>query len=208
MTGRFITVEGVEGAGKSTLIQALRAHLAASGREVLVLREPGGTAAGDRIRALLLDPGTGALVPRAELLLFCASRAQLVDTVIAPAIDRGAVVLCDRFTDSSMAYQGRARGLPEALVATLNDIATASLRPHLTLLVDLPVEVGLARARARRGLGDDDRFEALDLAFHERVRQAFLELAAAEPERFRILDGALAPEELAGAAIAAMEGGR
>jgi dTMP kinase len=182
--GPLIAFEGVEGAGKSTQLELLRRALEGRSREVVVTREPGGTPAGERIRALLLDPRV-ELHPRAEALLFAAARAELVENVIRPALERGAVVLCDRYLDSSLAYQGGARGLGRGPVEQVNRFATGGLLPDLVVLLDLDPADGLGR-RA----GDPDRIEAQDLAFHRRVREAFRDLAAADPERFTVIDAA------------------
>jgi dTMP kinase len=189
--GRLIAFEGVEGAGKSTQLELLRLALEGRGRDVVVTREPGGTPAGERVRDLLLDPGV-ELAPRAEALLFAAARAELVERVIRPALERGAVVLCDRYLDSSLAYQGGARGLGRGPVAGVNRFATGGILPDLVVLLDLDPADGLARrARGR------DRIEGQDLAFHRRVRQAFLDLAAADPGRFRVVDAAAPAAEIA-----------
>lgn len=182
--GLFISIEGGEGAGKSTVISALSEALAGSGREVVLTREPGGTPEGEAIRQLLLDPANH-LAAEAELLLMFASRAQLVRQVIRPALARGAVVVADRFTDASFAYQGGGRGLDMGCIAELERWA-AGLKPDLTLLLDVGVAEGLARARARGG--DPDRIERERLDFFERVRSTYLARAAAEPGRFRVVD--------------------
>jgi dTMP kinase len=189
--GRLIAFEGVEGSGKSTQLELLRRVLEGRGLDVVVTREPGGTPAGERVRALLLDPAV-ELHPRAEALLFAAARAELVAAVIGPALERGAVVLCDRYLDSSLAYQGGARGLGRGPVAEVNQFATGGLLPDLVVLLDLDPAAGLAR-RAR----DPDRIEAQDLAFHQRVRDAFRDLAAADPGRFRVVDAAAPVAEVA-----------
>jgi dTMP kinase len=181
----FITFEGVEGSGKSTQIRLLRERFAQRGQQVLVTREPGGCPIADAIRAILLDPGNHGLVPRAELLLYAAARAQHIDEIVRPALAAGRVVLCDRFADATTAYQGGGRGLDGALVAQLNTVATAGLVPDLTLLLDVPVEIGLARAKSR-GLVED-RFERDTIAFHLRVREAYLERAALAPARYRVI---------------------
>jgi dTMP kinase len=186
MTGKLITLEGGEGAGKSTVLEAVRARLAAAGIDALVTREPGGTAAGEAIRALLLDPQRhGGLCAETELLLMFASRAQLVREVVQPALATGRWVLSDRFTDASFAYQGGGRGQPVARIAELEQWAAAGLKPDLTLLLDLPVDAGLARARGR---GPADRIEMENVEFFERVRAAYRARAAAEPARFRLID--------------------
>jgi dTMP kinase len=186
----FITFEGIEGSGKSTQLQTLKQHLELGGRRVVATREPGGCPIADAVRAILLDPANQVLVPRTELLLYAAARAQHVEQVIRPALASGAMVLCDRFADATTAYQGGGRGLDAGLVAELNAIATAGLTPDLTLLLDFPVEIGLSRAR-QRNLQEaefaEGRFELETLGFHRRVRSAYLALATGEP-RFRIID--------------------
>lgn len=189
--GLFVTIEGVEGAGKSTLLEALAARARAAGREVAACREPGGTALGERLRAALLGAGE-APEARAELLIFAAARAQLVGEVVRPALARGALVLCDRFADSTLAYQRHGRGLPPAVVEAANAAATDGLAPRLTLLLDLDPALGLRRA-GRAG----DYIEREAIGFHERVRAGYLALAAAEPARWRVLDASRAPEALA-----------
>jgi dTMP kinase len=198
--GRLIAFEGVEGSGKSTQLELLRRLLEERGREVVVTREPGGTPAGERVRALVLDPAVD-LHPRAEALLFAAARAELVEAVIRPALERGAVVLCDRYLDSSLAYQGGARGLGRGPVEQINRFATGGLLPDLVVLLDLDPAAGLAR-RPR----DPDRIEAQDLGFHRRVRDAFRDLAAAEPGRFAVVDAAAPVEEVADQIRAAVLG--
>jgi dTMP kinase len=189
--GRLIAFEGVEGAGKSTQLELLRRQLEGRGREVVVTREPGGTPVGERVRALLLDPEV-KIYPRAEALLFAAARAELVERVIRPALERGAVVLCDRYLDSSLAYQGGARGLGRGPVEEVNRLATGGLLPDLVVLLDLDPADGL-----RRRQGDRDRIEAQDLDFHRRVREAFRALAAADPNRFAVVDGAAPVRQVA-----------
>lgn len=181
--GFFLTIEGIEGAGKSTLAQALAEWISSNQRQVIVTREPGGTAIGDSIRRILLD-SREAMSNRTELLLFEAARAQHIDELIAPALAGGAVVICDRFADSSLAYQNSARGVSSDSVRNLNAFATGGLTPDLTILLDLPVEVGLARQSSL------DRISSEGLAFHQSVRQGYLAIAAAEPERFRVIDAA------------------
>ena len=198
--GRLIAFEGVEGSGKSTQLELLRRLLEERGREVVVTREPGGTPAGERVRALVLDPAV-ELHPRAEALLFAAARAELVEAVIRPALERGAVVLCDRYLDASLAYQGEARGLGRGPVSQVNRFATGGLLPDLVVLLDLDPAAGLAR-RPR----DPDRIEAQDLGFHRRVRDAFRDLAAAEPGRFAVVDAAAPVEEVADQIRAAVLG--
>lgn len=186
MRGCFITFEGVEGCGKSTQIALLRDYLDAAGHEVVVTREPGGTPIAEAIREVLLDPAHGAMGDTAELLLYEAARAQHVHEKIAPALAAGQVVLCDRFADSTTAYQGAGRGLAAETLNELHRLAAHGLWPDLTLLIDLPVEAGIQRARDR---GRKDRIEQESIDFHERVRAGFLALAKAEPTRIRIIEG-------------------
>nr|WP_238348277.1 dTMP kinase [Pseudomonas sp. RW10S2] len=181
----FITLEGPEGAGKSTNREYLAARLREQGVDVVMTREPGGTPLAERIRELLLAPSDEAMAADTELLLMFAARAQHLAEVIRPALARGAVVLCDRFTDATYAYQGGGRGLPVERIAVLEDFVQGALRPDLTLVFDLPVEVGLARAAARGRL---DRFEQEGQAFFEAVRQAYLQRAAQAPQRYSLLD--------------------
>ena len=185
MTGLFITLEGPEGAGKTTNREYLAERLRAAGREVVLTREPGGTPLAEAIRELLLAPREEAMAADTELLLMFAARAQHLAGVVRPALARGAVVLCDRFTDATYAYQGGGRGVAESRIAVLEQFVQGTLRPDLTLLFDLPGEVGLARAAARGRL---DRFEQEGRAFFESVRAAYLDRAAGAPERYRILD--------------------
>lgn len=185
MRGRFITVEGVEGAGKSTLITALRERLEAKGIEVLVTREPGGTRLGEALREVLLDNHQHGMVPEAELLIIFAARAQHLREKLEPALEAGTWVVCDRFTDATYAYQGHGRGLDRHRIAWLEDWLQAGLRPDLTLLLDLPVEQGLERTGER---GGPDRFESERRVFFDRVRRGYLALAEREPGRFRLVD--------------------
>jgi dTMP kinase len=189
--GWFITIEGPEGAGKTTQAARLETWLRSAGVPVIRTREPGGTRLGEKIRDLLLGGASGAIDPLADALLFNAARRQLVGEVIRPAIDGGTTVVCARFADSTLAYQGYGSGLELATLRTLEAVATDGLLPDLTILLDLPVEVGLAR---KTEAIDQTRFETgFDVAFHRRVRAGFLDLAAAEPERFAVVD-ATAPE--------------
>ncbi|MGE8408532.1 MAG: dTMP kinase [Pseudomonas sp.] len=187
MSGLFITLEGPEGAGKSTNRDYLAGRLRDQGLDVLLTREPGGTPLAERIRELLLAPSEEKMHADTELLLVFAARAQHLAEVIRPALARGAVVLCDRFTDATYAYQGGGRGLSVERIATLERFVQEGLQPDLTLLFDLPVEVGLSRAAARGRL---DRFEQEGLAFFEAVRQAYLARASADPQRYRLVDAA------------------
>lgn len=187
MTGLFITLEGPEGAGKSTNREYLAERLRERGIEVQLTREPGGTPLAERIRELLLDPSDEQMAVDTELLLVFAARAQHIAQVIRPALARGAVVLCDRFTDATYAYQGGGRGLPVERIAQLESFVQGDLRPDLTLVFDLPVEIGLSRAAARGRL---DRFEQEGRAFFEAVRATYLDRARAEPARYHVLDAA------------------
>jgi len=191
--GFFLTLEGPEGSGKTTQAELLAGRFSAAGVRVVVTREPGGTPLGDRLRELLLDPAQGAVHPRTELLLYEAARAQHVEEVIRPALAEGALVICDRFMDSSAAYQGHGLGLPLEQVLSLNSFATGSLRPHLTIVLDLDPAAGLQRARST---ARPDRIEQREATFHRRVREGFLALAWREPDRFVVLDATLPPPDL------------
>lgn len=190
--GFFVTLEGPEGAGKTTQLARLEARLRAAGRAVTVTREPGGTPLGARVREVVLDPAVD-IEPLGEFLLYSASRAQLVREVLRPALERGETVLCDRYADSSLAYQGAGRGLGLPLLRQITDEVTGGLSPDLTVLLDLDPALGLERA-ARRG--QPDRLERADLDFHRRVRQGFLDLARAEPQRFLVLDATRSADDL------------
>ena len=185
--GRFITLEGGEGAGKSTNLEYIRDRLQAAGILVTVTREPGGTGLGEAIRSLLLDSGQTAMHPDTELLLIFAARTQHLQELILPTLARGEWVLCDRFTDATYAYQGGGRGLDMQRIAQLETWVQAGFQPHRTLLFDLPVDIGLQRA-GRRGVLD--RFEREHTAFFERVRESYLYRARAFPQRFRVIDAA------------------
>lgn len=200
--GRFISLEGGEGAGKSTLLAGLREHIASRGVTLVLTREPGGTAVGEAVRALVLDPAARGMAAETELLLMFASRAQLVREVIAPALAAGQWVLCDRYVDASYAYQGGGRGQPAARIAELERWACAGLVPDLTLLLDLPVATGRARAAGR---GEADRIEVEADAFFERVRASYRARAAADAGRFRLIDATCAPAEVLRAATAAID---
>jgi len=193
--GRLVSFEGGEGAGKSTAIAAAVAALCARGCEVVQVREPGGTALGEAIRSLLLAPEHRGMCAQTELLLMFASRAQLVDEIVRPALARGAWVVADRFTDASFAYQGGGRGLDSGLIAELERRAVG-LRPDLSLLLDLPVAEGLARARGRGG--EADRIERESAEFFERVRASYRELARREPSRWRVIDASRPVDVVAG----------
>ena len=198
--GAFITFEGGEGSGKSTQLHLLASRLESAGLPVRILREPGGTPVGEAVRALLLDPEHTGLDAIAELLLYEASRAQLVAEVIEPALESGEIVLCDRFCDSTVAYQGFGRGLPLADVTALNAIATGGLAPDRTVLLDIDPELGLSRATAHGA----DRLESEDIAFHRRVREGFLSVATAEPLRVRVVDASGDAETVASRVAAAL----
>lgn len=196
MAGLFITFEGTEGCGKSTQINALAARLLDQGQQVLQTREPGGTPLGEAVRNLLQHDKAGAgMSPEAELLLFTASRAQLTRERILPAIAKGEIVLCDRFMDSTTVYQGVARQIDIQAVATINRFAVGEARPDLTILIDLPPEVGMARVHAR-GDGELDRIEQEAIEFFQAVRAGYLKLAESEPKRFLVLDGSASVEVL------------
>lgn len=186
MGGRFITLEGGEGVGKSSNLECIRRHLETAGKTVLVTREPGGTPLGEEIRALLLGHRQEDMSVDTELLLLFAARAQHLATVIRPALAEGRWVLCDRFTDATYAYQGGGRGIDPQRIATLEQWVQGELRPDLTLLLDAPVTVGLARVQGRAG--EADRFEREESAFFERVRASYLEQARRFPARYRIID--------------------
>ncbi len=191
--GRFITVEGVEGAGKSTHLTAVRDLLQQAGHRVVLTREPGGTPLGEALRGLLLRPDGAPMSPETELLLMFAARAEHLQRVVRPALAAGDWVLCDRFTDATYAYQGGGRRVPEERIATLERWVQGDLKPDLTLLFDLPVDTGLARVSRR---GAEDRFEREERAFFERVRAAYRARAGRYPERFRIVDTDADPREV------------
>jgi dTMP kinase len=194
---RFVSFEGGEGAGKSTVITAAADALRAAGETVLLLREPGGTAVGEAVRAVLLNPELRGLCAESELLLMMASRAQLVRERIRPALERGEWVLCDRFTDASFAYQGGGRGIDGGRIAEL-ERWVAGIKPGLSFLLDLPVETGLARAGSRAA---PDRIESESIAFFERVRASYRTRAAAEPQRWCVLDASQPAETVAAAVV-------
>jgi dTMP kinase len=201
---RLITFEGGDGTGKSTQVHALKSYLGKTGRSCIVTREPGGTALGTSIRKVLLEVGEHAIASSTELFLYLADRSQHVHEIILPAIGAGKIVLCDRFTDSTLAYQGYGRGLDLARLRQLNDMASGETRPDLTFLLDCPVEFGLARTALRRaqfatGAGQKDRFEREEIDFHQKIRAGFLELARAEPKRFHVIDASQPIEEVSAA---------
>ena len=201
--GRFITIEGGEGAGKSTVQPFVVEHLQSRGLEVLATREPGGTSLGEELRGILLAHREEVLHPDAELLLMFAARAQHLHQVIRPALARGAWVVCDRFTDATYAYQGGGRGIPAPRIAALESWVQGDLRPDRVLLLDVPVALGLQRIGAR---GGRDRFEQEAMAFFERVRAAYLERAEQDPARYRKVDASAAPGAVREAVAAALAG--
>ncbi len=188
----FISLEGIEGCGKTTQLEFLSTYLAEKGRSYVVTREPGGTAIGKKIRSILLDPASKALVPAAELLLYMADRAQHIDALIKPRLAEGKIVLCDRYFDATLVYQGFARGLDTGFIRDLHRIIFKDLKPDITLLLDLPPRIGLARAWQELDSGNrsdaESRFEEEAISFHEKVRAGYLELAKMEPGRFKIID--------------------
>lgn len=203
----FITFEGIEGSGKSTQLQRVASFLRERGRTVVTTKEPGGTKLADSIRAILLDSGN-VIDPIAEVLLFAASRRQNTVEVIRPATDRGDIVLCDRYTDSTLAYQGFGRLINLDQLRTLNGWATGDLNPDLTLVFDLSEEAGLSRAVRRNSAAtaDEGRFEAEDLRFHRRVREGYLALATAEPRRYAVIDANGTIDEVFERTLAALRG--
>lgn len=195
--GRFITFEGGEGAGKSTQIKKLADRLKAAKLRIRVTREPGGSPGAEIMRHLVLS-GMGKLLgPEAETLLFAAARDDHVRTVILPALNQGTWVLCDRFADSTRAYQGSLGRVPEGLINAMQRVTIGDLKPDLTIILDLPVEIGLQRAAARRGSGTPDRFEAEKLSFHEGLREAYRKIAADEPARCVLIDANSDPDTVA-----------
>jgi dTMP kinase len=189
-SGCFITLEGIEGAGKSTLARAIKAWLQQQGRRAVLTREPGGTPLAERVRQLVLEPHQEALPSSAEMLLMFAARSVHLDNLVRPALQRGEWVICDRFTDATRAYQGAGRGVDLVLIEELARCIQGSTTPNCTFLLDLPVADGLARAKSRATSSPQqlDRFESEQVAFFERVRACYLELARREPERFCIID--------------------
>ena len=189
----FITLEGPEGSGKSSQIPALAQYLEAQGYRVLCTREPGGTSIGDQIRAVLTSMDNPELLPRTEILLFLAARAQLVAQVIRPALREGKVVLCDRYGDSTLAYQGYGHGLDLNSLRAMLNFATEGLKPDLTLLMDLDIKTGLAR---KKSIDEWNRLDAYEVSFHERVRAGYLQLAEEEPERWQRMDASKPKDEV------------
>lgn len=202
-SGRFITFEGGEGAGKSTQIRLLATALRGDGHDILETREPGGSCGAEAVRHVLLSGGAESFGIRMEAVLFAAARSDHVAQTIRPAVEAGRIVLCDRFMDSSRVYQGVTGNLEPDFVRSLERVAIDGMVPDLTILLDLPAELGLARAH-RRGGGDPDRFEKEDLKTHESRRAAFLELAEAEQQRFRVIDGDRSEDAIAADVLAAV----
>ena len=201
--GRFITLEGIEGAGKSTLARTLESALRQRGVPVILTREPGGSPLAERLRGILLERGSEPISPVAETLLMFAARSIHIESRIRPALEQGSWVICDRFSDATRAYQGAGRGVEAGLIESLAQAVHAQLWPQRTLLLDLPVDVGLTRARARRAGGD--RFEDEERQFFERARARYLQVAADEPQRVRVIDARLEPAQVAAQAFAAIE---
>lgn len=199
LQGLFVTFEGLEGAGKSTQAKLLADRLTAAGYPVTLVREPGGTAVGEAIRGILADSQYEDMSPLTEVFLFAASRSQLVEQVIRPQLGEGGIVICDRYFDATLAYQGYGRGVHPTQIREISDICSWGVRPDLTFLIDIEPARGLSRVRTRsvETLTKLDRFEQLDLGFFERVREGYMEIAHEEPFRFRVLDGANEPEVLA-----------
>ena len=196
----FLTFEGIEGCGKSTQVRLLAQTLTAAGHQVMLTREPGGCPIADQVRSVLLDAANRAMVPMTELLLYGAARAQHLSEVILPALAQGQIVLCDRFSDATRAYQAFGRRLDRQLIEQVNQLACQGLSPDMTLLLDCPVEVGLARAHQRIDAADgprEERFELEALAFHQRVRDGYLALADEETERFVLINAYQTPEQVA-----------
>ncbi|NJD37809.1 MAG: dTMP kinase [Geobacter sp.] len=204
----FITFEGIEGCGKSTQINLLAAQLQQQGHQVLLTREPGGCPIADQIRGLLLDADNHAMVPMTELMLYAAARSQHLAEVVQPSLAAGTLVLCDRFSAATRAYQAFGRGIDRQIMESLNDLACNGLTPDLTLLLDCPVEVGLARARQRIAGSNgpkEERFELESLHFHQRVRNGYLQLAAEEPDRFAVINAAAPQDQVATTILQAVQ---
>lgn len=197
MPGLFVTFEGIEGSGKSTQVARLEFSLRLERRPVVRTREPGGTELAEAIRKLILDVRQEPVHPEAELLLFLAARAQHVRTLIKPALEAGQIVLCDRFTDATLAYQGGGRWVPEPELRRMNAWATGGLEPDLTFLLNVPVSAGIQRAKKRQGFSGLDRIEREGSGFLEQVRSEYLKIAEREPNRIRVLDGMMPEDELA-----------
>lgn len=195
MPALFVTFEGPEGCGKTTQVRLLAERLRARGYDVLTTREPGGTRIGDQIRAILLNPAHTEMVPAAEILLFSAARAQIVHEVILPHLQRGGIVLCDRFADSTLAYQGYGHGLNSDVLRVITAFATAGLTPDVTFYLDIPVEEGLRR-KAQAGQAEWNRMEQRELAYHQRVQDGYRQLIATEPTRWVVIDAGKSIEDI------------
>jgi len=206
----FITVEGIEGSGKSTLLKALHTFFEQKNKAVLVTREPGGSGLGQKLRSIVLNSDE-KICSQAELFLFLADRAQHIEDIICPALAKGDIVLCDRYVDSTIAYQGYGRGMDVNLLETFNNLATKNILPQITFLLDLPPQMGLERAKSRNHLENtttsEGRFEAEEISFHTRIRNGFLELAQKQAHRFIILDATKTPEKVAKQATDALTPG-
>lgn len=194
MRGKLISIEGLDGAGKTLLVEGLGEKLRERGCRLRIIREPGGSVLSERIRGLLLDPESGAMSASTEALLYLAARAQLVAEVIQPALEAGEMLICDRFTDSTLAYQGGGRGLDVDLLTAFNRMATAGIVPDCTILLDIDPVLGRRRRLAGRGAAQEDRLESEGLEFYQRVRQGYLEIARREPERVRVVAAEQPPE--------------
>ena len=196
----FISFEGIEGSGKTTNIRHAVGFLRDKGHDCVITREPGGTRIGEKIRAILLDPSNKEMDPLTELLLYTADRSQHIKELIAPFLSAGKTVVCDRYYDATVVYQGYARGLDTGLILRLHRLLFENLKPDITLLLDLPPEIGLSRAWKQIDQGDRDRvetrFEEETLSFHKKVRSGYLEMARLEPERFRIIDASQEPDQV------------
>jgi dTMP kinase len=196
----FISFEGIEGSGKTTNIRHAVRFLQGKGHDCVITREPGGTRIGEKIRAILLDPSSKGIDPLTELLLYTADRSQHINEVISPLLSAGKTVVCDRYYDATVVYQGYARGLDTELILRLHRLLFENLKPDITLLLDLPPEIGLSRAWKQIDKGDRDRvetrFEEETLSFHKKVRSGYLEMARLEPERYRIIDASIEPDQV------------
>ena len=205
----LITLEGIEGSGKSTQMKRIAAHLESKGRRCVLTREPGDTAIGRKIRAILLDPANAELTALSELFLYAADRAQHLGERVLPALEAGDIVVSDRFFDATTAYQGHARGLDLGVIEKIHDMVLRGVRPDLTLLLDLPPEAGLARAISAIEVGDrtvdESRFEQEAMAFHKKVRQGYLSIAAEEPDRFEVIDATRSVAEVSEAILSAID---
>ncbi len=203
MAGKFLTIEGGEGVGKTTNIEFIQQYLVSNNINLCSTREPGGTPLAEKIRGLLLDPDNKGMAHDCELLLVFAARAEHIEQVIRPALQQGEWVLCDRFTDATYAYQGGGRGLSKQRIAELEQMVQGDLRPDMTIVLDVPVEIGMARASNR---GELDRFEQEEMAFFERVRQSYLERAAQSPERYAVVDASVPLEQVQAQIKAVLDG--